>query len=57
MTLTFHDKGKILKEFPITELSYEKKIYKKVSHSDFYIERRNCMLVNEYGEKETNQKH
>ena len=37
MTLTFHDKGKILKEFPITELSYEKKIYKKVSHTELFL--------------------
>ena len=37
MLLTYHDKMKILEEFPIKELSYEKKIYKKVHHSDFYI--------------------
>ena len=37
MLSTYKDKLTIMKEFPITELSYEKKIYKKVSHSDFYI--------------------
>ncbi|GAI75716.1 unnamed protein product, partial [marine sediment metagenome] len=37
MTLTFHDKRKILKEFPITELSYEKKIYKKVSQTELFL--------------------
>ena len=37
MHLTYQDKLDIMKEFPIIELSYEKKIYKKVSHSDFYI--------------------
>jgi len=37
MMLTFHDKEKIIKEFPITKLSYEKKIYKKVSHTELFL--------------------
>ena len=35
--LTFHDKEKIIKEFPVTKLSYEKKIYKKVSHTELFL--------------------
>ena len=37
MSLTFHDKEKILNEFPVTELSYEKNIYKKVHHTNMYL--------------------
>jgi hypothetical protein len=37
MTLTFHDKEKIITDFPITKLSYEKKIHKKVSHTELFL--------------------
>jgi len=37
MTLTFHDKEKITSEFPITKLSYEKTIHKKVSHTELFL--------------------
>ena len=37
MMLTFHDKEKIIKDFPITKLSYEKKIHKKVSQTELFL--------------------
>ena len=37
MTLTFHDKEQIIKDFPITKLSYEKKIHKKVLHTELFL--------------------
>ena len=37
MILNFHDKEKIITDFPITKLSYEKKIHKKVSHTELFL--------------------
>ena len=37
MKLSYHHKQEIMREFPIIELSYEKRIHKKVHTSDFFI--------------------
>ena len=37
MKLSYHNKQTLLEQFPITELSYEKKIHKKVHSADFFL--------------------
>ena len=37
MKLSYHQKQELMREFPIIELSYEKRIHKKVHTSDFFI--------------------
>ena len=37
MKLNYNDKKKLLQKFPSIELSYEKKIHKKIHNEDFCI--------------------